>query len=97
MLRGLVGVLLCSAAACSNAPSKDQCQALLDHLVDIEVKHGGGGSDAVKADLAKTKEALSGSASDDFMKTCKDKVSKARIECAMAASDMDGLAKCDAQ
>jgi hypothetical protein len=91
----VVGVLL--ATGCKNAPSEDQCKQLLDHLVDLEFKKAGAAaaSDAIKAEIAKQKQAVSEAKASDFVEACTKKTAKARVECALAAGDLDAVAKCD--
>ena len=83
---------------CKNAPSEDQCKQLLDHLTDLEFRKAGAAatSDTMKAELVKQKAAVVDSKSAEFIETCTKKTSRARVECALAASDLDvGVAKCD--
>ena len=95
MKRWILGAVLL-ATGCKNAPSEDQCKQLLEHLVDLEFKKAGAASsDAVKADLAKQKQAVSEAKSAEFLDTCTKKTSKARIECALAAGDLEGVTRCD--
>jgi hypothetical protein len=85
-------------AACRNGPSEDQCKQLLDHLVDLEFKKAGSTatSDAAKQEITKQKAAVSEAKAAEFMDTCMKKTSKTRVECALAATDLDtGVAKCD--
>ncbi len=92
---------LCALAlmtGCNSAPSDDQCKQLLDHLVDLEFHKAGATatSDTMKNELAKQKQAVSEAKSADFIDTCTKKTSRARVECALAATDIDtGVAKCD--
>jgi hypothetical protein len=88
------------AAGCKRGPSEDQCKQLLGHLVDLEFKKAGAAasSDALKADLAKQKTAVSDKVGVDFIATCTDKMAKSRVECALNANELDGdngVAKCD--
>ena len=88
------------AAGCKHGPSDDQCKQLLGHLVDLEFKKAGAAaaSDALKADLAKQKAAVTDKVAVDFIATCTDKMAKSRVECALNANDLDGdngVAKCD--
>ena len=91
----LCGALL--ATGCKNAPSDDQCKQLLDHLVDLEFKKAGASaaSDAMKAEIAKQKNAVSEAKAADFHDACTKKTARSRVECALAASDLDAVARCD--
>jgi hypothetical protein len=85
---------------CKSGPSEDQCKQLLDHLVDLEFKKAGAqaSSDALKAEIAKQKTAVTDKVSNEFIDTCTKKMTKSRVECGLAASDIDGdngVAKCD--
>ena len=95
MKRWILGAVLL-ATGCKNAPSEDQCRQLLDHLVDLEFKKAGAtSSDAVKAELAKQKQAVSEAKATEFLETCSKRTAKSRIECALAAGDLEGVARCD--
>ena len=99
MKRAWVFVLL-FAAACGKGPSDGDCKKLLDHLVDLEFKKAGAAatSDAMKAEIAKQKTAVSEAKSTEFMETCKKKMSKSRVKCALAANELEGengVGKCD--
>ena len=95
MKRWILGAVLL-ATGCKNAPSEDQCRQLLDHLVDLEFKKAGAtSSDAVKAELAKQKQAVSEAKATEFLETCTKRTAKSRIECAIAAGDLEGVARCD--
>lgn len=99
MKRWLFAAVMVTAAGCKDAPSEDQCKKLLDHLVDLEFKKAGAGtgSEEAKAQLAKQKEAVSTAKSAEFIGVCVDKMAKGRVECALAANDLDAVAKCDEQ
>ena len=85
-----------AAAGCGKGPSKDQCKQLLDHLVDLELKKAGATqTETVKADLAKQKAAVTEAKSAEFMTECLDKTAKERVECALAATDVEAVGKCD--
>ncbi len=96
MKRWLVIAAL-AAGACSQGPSEGQCKQLLEHLIDLEFKKGGAttGSEAVKTDLAKQKAAVLESKTPEFMTACVDKTHRDRVECALAASDLAAVQKCD--
>lgn len=94
MKRWILGAVL--LAGCKNAPSEEQCKRLLDHLVDLEFKKAGAtSSDAVKAELAKQKQAVSEAKATEFVDACVKRTAKARIECALAASDLEAVTRCD--
>lgn len=93
-------LMLFLVIGCSKGPSGDQCKQLLDHLVDLEFKKAGAAanSDALKAEIAKQKTAVTDKVSGEFIDTCKKKMAKSRVECALAANDLEGdngVAKCD--
>jgi hypothetical protein len=98
MKRCLVVLLVVLAAACGKGPSEGQCKQLLDHLVDLEFKKAGANAtvDQQKTELAKQKTALIEAKQGEFMSVCVDKTAKARVECALAANDLDAITKCDA-
>ena len=83
--------------ACGKGPSEDQCKQLLDHLVDLEFKKAGATAtaDSQKADLSKQKSAVVEAKSSEFIGACMDKTAKDRVDCALAATDLDAVAKCD--
>ena len=78
-------------AACRNGPSEDQCKQLLDHLVDLELAKAGVTGD----ELAKQKAEVVQSKSVEFLETCTKQTTRTRIDCALAATDLDAVAKCD--
>ena len=90
-------LLVTLVAACGKGPSQDQCKQLLDHLVDLEFKKAGANApaDAQKADLVKQKAAVSEAKQPEFMAVCVDKTAKNRVECALSATDLEAIAKCD--
>jgi hypothetical protein len=90
-------VAMLAGAACGDGPSQDQCKQLLDHLVDLEFKKAGATatSDAMKTELAKQRAATSDVKSPEFMTACVDKTARDRVECLLAATDLNDVAKCD--
>lgn len=93
-----VAIVLLAASACGSGPSEDQCKRLLEHLIDLEFKKSGAATattDAMKAELAKQKAAVLEIKSSEFMSACMEKTHVDRVECALAASDLAGVAKCD--
>jgi hypothetical protein len=98
MNRWIIAVVLLGAG-CKNAPSEDSCKQLLDHLIDLEFKKAGSGTgtDAMKADVAKQKAAIAEAKAAEFIDVCVNKTAKQRVECALAAGDLEAVAKCDEQ
>lgn len=96
MKRWMLLVVL-ATAACGKGPSEGQCKQLLDHLVDLEFKKAGANAttDQQKSDLAKQKTAVVEAKQTEFMSVCVDKTAKTRVQCALAANDLDAVAKCD--
>jgi hypothetical protein len=95
MKRWILGGLLL-AAGCKSAPSEDQCKQLLERLVDLEFKKAGAtANDSMKAEIAKQKQAVTDAKSAEFLEVCTKKTTKARVDCALGASDLDALAHCD--
>ncbi|MBS1120175.1 MAG: hypothetical protein H6Q90_2403 [Deltaproteobacteria bacterium] len=93
----LAATALGMATGCDHGPSQDACTQLLDHLVDLEFKKAGttATDESQKADLAKQKAGVIESKSPEFMAACTDRTAKERVECALAASDLEAVAKCD--
>jgi hypothetical protein len=92
-------LLVVALAGCGKAASEEQCKQLLDHLVDLEFKKAGttATADAQKKDLASQKAAVAEAKWPDFVEACQQKTAKDRVECAMAAGDLDAVAKCDSE
>jgi hypothetical protein len=95
-----VAVALLLVVGCKSGPSKDQCKQLLDHLVDLEFKRAGAtaSNDAMKQEIAKSKVAVTEAKTVEFMDICQNKTTASRVDCALAASDIDGengVGKCD--
>lgn len=86
---------------CKNGPSEDQCKQLLDHLVDLEFKKGGANAPAgagAKQEQVKTKAEITSRRGADFLTMCTKSMTRSRVVCALAASDMsgeNGIGKCD--
>jgi hypothetical protein len=96
-----VAVALVLMLGCKNGPSEDQCKQLMDHLVDLEFKKGGANApsgDAAKQEQAKAKAAITSLRGNDFVTMCTKSMTKSRVVCALAASDISGasgVGKCD--
>jgi hypothetical protein len=96
MKRWILGGIFLLAAGCKSAPSEDQCKQLLDHLVDLEFKKAGAApGETARSELAKQKQAVSEAKAVEFLEACTRKTTRSRIECALSAADLEGVAKCD--
>jgi hypothetical protein len=89
MLLGCVP--LCSA--CGKAPSPSECDALLEHYVELLVNSDRPGTNA--AELHKLQREAREKAKDDpEFRACSERVSRRAYECAMSASNPDLLEQC---
>jgi hypothetical protein len=101
MKSAVMALVLVVAGGCKNGPSEDQCKQLMDHLVDLEFKKGGANApagDAAKQEQAKTKAEITSRRGADFITMCTKSMTRSRVTCALAASDMNGengIGKCD--
>jgi hypothetical protein len=96
--RALAVVVMIVAVGCGSGPSKDQCEKLLQHLIDLEVAAAGGkaaATDEAKAEQAKQKKAIAAGAAAKFDEACVQKTPKHVVECALAARTLEDVAKCD--
>ena len=99
MNRWLVAMLVVAGcvAGCKDAPTEAQCGQLLDHLIDLEFKNAGAvdTSEAMKAEIAKQKQTVASAKSTVFHDVCVNKTARARVECALAAKDLEAVGRCD--
>lgn len=85
------GALLSSA--CGKAPTKAECNALLDHYVELLVDSDRPGTSA--AELHKLKLQARDKAKEDAeFSACSERVSRREFECAMSAANADRLEQC---
>ncbi|MBX3158867.1 MAG: hypothetical protein KF773_23075 [Deltaproteobacteria bacterium] len=68
--------------------SAEACKRLLAHLVELEFRRAGGGTEVQKRGAAEAKE-------EEFVASCR-KTPRERVVCALAAQDLDAVARCDA-
>jgi hypothetical protein len=71
------------------AATVEQCDRLLLHLVDLEFARAGGSVSQ------ESRQAVIDSKRTEFQAVCVDKTPAHRVECALAARDLDGVTKCD--
>jgi len=84
--------LLC-LSACGKPPTHDECDALLDHYVELLVSSDRPGTSA--AELHKLKlQAREKAKIDPEFATCSERVSRRAFECAMSAPNADVLEQC---
>lgn len=96
---------LLTASACKKTPSKNQCDQLLAHLIEIEVVSGGAGKvpdslgaagKDMKGEVEQQKQAIRDYAiGQKFIESCTQGTPKAVVECGLAAKDAKELAACD--
>ena len=89
----LLGLGLLCVSACGKPPTHDECDALLDHYVELLVSSDRPGTSA--ADLHKLKlQAREKAKVDPEFAECKNRVSRHAFECAMSAPNADVLEQC---
>jgi hypothetical protein len=80
-------------AACGKPPSHDECDALLDHYVELLVNSDRPGTNA--AELHKLQLQARDKAKDDpEFRECSARVSRHAFDCAMSAPNADLLEQC---
>ncbi len=93
---GVAALLLCCAlggSACGKPPSHDECEALLDHYVELLVNSDRPGTSA--ADLHKLQiQAREKAKEDPEFGACSERVSRTALECALRAPNADVLEQC---
>jgi hypothetical protein len=93
----LAGVVLV-LAACSSGPSRSDCDALRDKLVELEFAAMGAKATAeARAQVAKQKKDTSDGVAERFAEACTKKTPKALIDCALAATSLEAVKQCDEQ
>lgn len=92
-------VAVVAAAGCGDSASTAECEKLLDHLIDIQIKESGGDAELTpeaKDELAKQKaKVVEFSKDQGFIKTCTQKTPRKVVECGLAAKTSADVAKCD--
>jgi hypothetical protein len=87
MRLALALLLMPLASACSRTVDKEDCQKMVDHMVDLLSKDRG----------AKLKSKVENDATTSIEKTCVGKISRAQYECVMNAKTFDDAASCDSK
>lgn len=95
----LLGCVLAGAPACGSAPSKADCEKLLDHLIELQAKAGGAGgelsAEAKDALEKQKKQVVEFAAGQKFIETCTQKTPKDVVDCGLGAKDLAAVAACD--
>lgn len=82
-----------STQSCSKHPSHQECQALLDHYVELLVNSDRPGTNA--AELHKLQlQAREKAKEDPEFSECSERVSRRELDCAMKAPNADLLEQC---
>jgi len=84
------GVLL---SACGKPPSHDECDALLDHYVELLVNSDRPGTTAGETHKLQL-QARQKAVSDPEFAECSKRVSRRAFDCAMSAPNADKLEQC---
>lgn len=80
-------------SACGKAPSRDECDALLEHYVELLVHSDRPGTNA--SELHKIQlQARQKAEQDPEFGQCPKRVSRRAFECAMSATNPDKLEQC---
>jgi len=95
--RHLTCAMLASCAlvsqGCGKRPTHDECEALLDHYVELLVKSDRPGTNA--AELHKLQlQAREKAKQDPEFSACSERLSRRELDCAMNASNADLLEQC---
>jgi hypothetical protein len=94
----LVRAALCASCAlfccsCGKPPTADECQALLEHYVELLVSSDRPGTSA--AELQKLQlQAREKAKGDPEFRACSERVSRRAFDCAMSAPSADILEQC---
>jgi hypothetical protein len=80
-------------AGCKKKATPQQCDELLARYATLVVKekHPDAGADQIKAEQDREREEAK---RDEAFRNCPSEVSKAELECAMAAPTTDAMLKC---
>lgn len=95
--RWFTGALLMSCAlvmqGCGKRPSHEECEALLDHYVELLVNSDRPGTNAAEKHKLQL-QAREKAKEDPEFSACTERVSRRELDCAMNASNADLLEQC---
>jgi len=93
----LAGPLLVSCAlvlpGCGKRPSHEECEALLDHYVELLVNSDRPGTNAAEKHKLQL-QAREKAKEDPEFSACSERVSRRELDCAMNAANADLLEQC---
>lgn len=87
------GVALAMLAACGRRPEASECDALLDHYVELLLRDDRPGASAGEL-LRLQQDARQKAERDPAFHECSARVSRRGFDCAMAAQDANKLEQC---
>lgn len=90
-MRLLAPLALLALAACSKAPTAEQCDRLVAHVIELELAEATLEGES-KESLAQKLEAEIGESTRAF---CNEEVPRAKVECGLAAKTSAEFATCD--
>lgn len=99
-IAALALALAAPASGCGNTPTTQQCEALLDHVVDIEAREVGGNNElpaAMKADLDRQRKELAAQMRDGFVEHCIERLPASFVACGLEARTKADYAECEKQ
>ncbi|WP_428266834.1 hypothetical protein [Haliangium sp.] len=86
-----------AAVGCSQSPSDEQCEKLLEHVIALQVADSGESkelSPAMKDDLSNQQQKMAGYVREKFLAQCQESLPRDFVECAVAAKSMATYAEC---
>lgn len=95
-LRFVNALLVCSALTaqgCGKRPTHDECDALLDHYVELLIDSDRPGTNAAEKHKLQLQAREKAKADPEFA-ACTERVSRQELDCAMKASSADVLEQC---
>jgi hypothetical protein len=88
-----------AAGGCSDKPTKQDCETLLDQVVELEIGAAGTGklSAEMKADLDKQRKQIEEYLGGRFVERCLNDTPVAVVKCGLKARTKADYAACDEQ
>jgi hypothetical protein len=96
-MRAATLALTLGLGACATAPTGEECDRLLAHVIELEV--GGTGPSTATPEAGAAREAQKrkavGLVGEDVRAFCRDELSREQLECGLAARAAADLERCD--